>query len=169
VTEIRYVKGDATKPVGDGPKVIAHICNDRGGWGSGFVVALSRRWPQPEREYRRWAEAGVLQADEAGVLNPFALGAVQFVLVDAQQDLWVANMVAQRGIRRRQGDPRAVDYGALATCLDRLGAAAQFCGYSVHMPRIGCGLGGGDWNEVSPLIEKALILKGVPVTVYDLS
>jgi hypothetical protein len=37
--------------------VIAYICNDLGGWGKGFVLAISRKWPQPERDYRDWPEA----------------------------------------------------------------------------------------------------------------
>ncbi|MEO1228615.1 MAG: hypothetical protein AAFZ18_06900 [Myxococcota bacterium] len=44
----------ATAPVGEGPKVIVHICNDTGGWGRGFVVGLSKRWSAPEAVYRRW-------------------------------------------------------------------------------------------------------------------
>jgi hypothetical protein len=35
------------------------------------------------------------------------------------------------------------------------------------MPRIGCGLAGGKWSEVEPLIEEHLIAAGVPVTAYD--
>jgi O-acetyl-ADP-ribose deacetylase (regulator of RNase III) len=47
--EINYVRGDATVPSVKGVKVIAHVCNDSGGWGKGFVLALSRRWPEPEK------------------------------------------------------------------------------------------------------------------------
>jgi len=36
-TGISYIKGDATAPQGKGVKVIAHLCNDLGGWGKGFV------------------------------------------------------------------------------------------------------------------------------------
>lgn len=39
---------------------------------------------------------------------------------------------------------------------------------SVHMPRIGCGLGGGNWEFVESLIVEYLCDRGVPVTVYDL-
>ncbi len=53
-TDIQYVKGDATNPAGPGSKIIVHICNDVGGWGKGFVVALSNRWPEPEKQYREW-------------------------------------------------------------------------------------------------------------------
>jgi hypothetical protein len=30
---ILYLKGDATNPQVEGNKIIAHICNDIGGWG----------------------------------------------------------------------------------------------------------------------------------------
>lgn len=46
--EILYIKGDATAPIGSGVKVITHICNDIGGWGKGFVLALSKKWKMPE-------------------------------------------------------------------------------------------------------------------------
>lgn len=84
-----YVRGDATTPLGKGPKVIAHVCNDLSGWRKGFVLAVPRRWPERETAYRRW------HRDRAG--NDFGLGAAQVVQVDRL--LWVANMVGQHGIR----------------------------------------------------------------------
>ena len=51
---ITYQIGDATQPIGDHPKIIVHVCNDAGGWGKGFVLAVSRRWREPERRYRAW-------------------------------------------------------------------------------------------------------------------
>ncbi len=32
---------------------------------------------------------------------------------------------------------------------------------------IGCGLAGGDWSRVEPLIMRRLVERGVAVTVYD--
>ena len=58
MSTIDYVKGDATSPVGSGTKIICHVCNDVGGWGRGFVVALSRRWSAPEARYREWHAQG---------------------------------------------------------------------------------------------------------------
>ena len=37
---LRIIKGDATAPQGSGTKIIAHVCNDQGGWGKGFVLAV---------------------------------------------------------------------------------------------------------------------------------
>ena len=42
MTEINYLKGDATQPHSQGTKIIVHVCNDLGGWGKGFVLAISK-------------------------------------------------------------------------------------------------------------------------------
>ena len=83
-----------------------------------------------------------------------------------RQGLWVANMVGQRGTRHGSNGP-PVRYDALARCLDRLAGHAAGNGASVHMPRIGCGLAGGRWDRVEPLVVAALCARDVPVTVYD--
>ncbi|MFF5345456.1 macro domain-containing protein [Streptomyces althioticus] len=156
MAEIRYVRGDATVPSVKGVKIIAHVCNDIGGWGKGFVLALSRRWPEPEAAYRAW------HRDRAA--NDFGLGAVQ--LVQAERYVWVANMIGQRGVRTgSKGVP--VRYEAIDTALDRLAGHALDLGASVHMPRIGCGLAGGRWSRVEPLVRERLVSRGIPVTVYD--
>ncbi|GGQ82648.1 macro domain-containing protein [Streptomyces althioticus] len=156
MSEIRYVRGDATVPSVKGVKIIAHVCNDIGGWGKGFVLALSRRWPEPEAAYRAW------HRDRA--TNDFGLGAVQ--LVQAERYVWVANTIGQRGVRTgSKGVP--VRYEAVDTALDRLAGHALELGASVHMPRIGCGLAGGRWSRVEPLVENRLVRRGIPVTVYD--
>ncbi|MGW0417853.1 macro domain-containing protein [Streptomyces sp. NPDC003015] len=154
--EITYVRGDATAPSVKGTKLIAHVCNDIGGWGKGFVVAVSRRWPEPESAYRAW--------HRRRASNDFGLGAVQFVQVEPY--VWVANMVGQRGIRSgSKGVP--VRYEAIDAALDRLADKALELDASVHMPRIGCGLAGGKWSRVEPLIDERLVKRGVAVTVYD--
>jgi O-acetyl-ADP-ribose deacetylase (regulator of RNase III) len=48
---IGYVKGDATQPQSKGNRIIAHVCNDFGGRGKGFVVAChSSRPPRYHRQ-----------------------------------------------------------------------------------------------------------------------
>ncbi|MFI6406782.1 macro domain-containing protein [Streptomyces sp. NPDC050548] len=154
--EINYVRGDATVPSVKGVKVIAHVCNDIGGWGKGFVLAVSRRWPEPEKEYRAW--------HRARAANDFGLGAVRFVQVERY--VWVANMIGQRGTRTgSKGVP--VRYEAIDTALGLLADRSAQLGASVHMPRIGCGLAGGKWSRVEPLVTERLIRRGIAVTVYD--
>lgn len=152
---IQYLKGDATAPAtGDG--IIAHIVNDRGGWGAGFVLAISKKWPEPERFYRRWFRT---KSDSQDVW--FQLGAVQFVHV--AKNLYVANMLAQRGYSDAVTIP--LQYDALEFCLKRLADKATELGLPVHMPRIGCALGGGSWAKVEAIINKTLA--DVDVYVYD--
>lgn len=148
---ITYVTGDATYPQGGGKKVIAHVCNDQGAWGAGFVLALSKRSKIPEIYYRKWAKDNI----------PLPLGYIQFApYVD---DIIVVNMIAQHGF-----EPPAIRYIALAQCLTWLRLSALQHGRSVHMPRIGCGLAGGSWDKVEPLITMLVCKHDVPVTVYDL-
>lgn len=73
--ELFYGTGDATLPLGNGQCIIAHVCNDIGGWGKGFVRPLGKRYPKAEAEYRAWFQR---KTDP-----PFALGQVQFVEVAA--------------------------------------------------------------------------------------
>ncbi|GAB2849173.1 hypothetical protein GCM10027074_14910 [Streptomyces deserti] len=49
----------------------------------------------------------------------------------------------------------------------RLADRAAEPGASVHLPRTGCGLAGGTWSRVEPLIAGRLVKRGTPVTVYD--
>ncbi|MDE3722073.1 Appr-1-p processing protein [Nocardiopsis sp. N85] len=128
----------------------------RGGWGKGFVLALSRRWPEPERDYRVW--------HRERARNDFALGAVRLARV--RPDTWVANMIGQHGTKRGSGGP-PVRYEAIAACLRTLADHALDLGATVHMPRIGCGLAGGRWERIEPLVRDGLLSRGVAVTVYD--
>ena len=154
---IIYLIGDATQPASDGPKIIVHVCNDIGGWGRGFVLAISKRWPAPEQQYRTWHLGETSQ--------PFALGEVQFV--DVNNSITVANLIGQRDIHSIDGIS-PVRYDAIRKGLKTVAAKAKQAGATVHMPRIGCGLAGGKWDEVAQIIDQELTKEGVPVYVYDL-
>ena len=151
---IRYLEGDATDPRSPGHKVIVHVCNDIGGWGRGFVLAISKRWPEPERDYRQWFESEPRPR----------LGEVQFVTV--KDEITVANMIGQHGLRKSRGVP-PIRYDAVRTGLESVAAYARDREASVHMPRIGCGLAGGEWNSIEPIILETLTAAGVATTVYD--
>ena len=157
---INYLIGDATQSAGDGPKIIVHVCNDIGGWGRGFVLALSKRWPEPEQQYRAWHRRETAQ--------PFALGEVQFVDVDKSKSITVANLIGQRDVRTIDGIP-PVRYDAIQQGLKTVMTKARQTGASVHMPRIGCGLAGGKWEDVAQIIEQELTDGGIAVFVYDLA
>lgn len=62
-----------------------------------------------------------------------------------------------------------IRYEAVRAGLRRVAEFARAHGATIHMPRIGCGLAGGSWDEVASIIEEELIDKGLDVTVYDLA
>lgn len=163
---IHYIRGDATEPIVEtGKRVIAHIVNDEGAWGKGFVNAVSAKWAEPEAYYRK----------QAKFAKGFKLGEVQWVFVDL--DLAVCNMIAQHGLYNPK-NPVPLRYDALDRCLNKLaegaravagmsdGSSSERHKLSVHMPRIGCGLARGDWSRVSELIAENLW--DIDVYVYDL-
>ena len=153
MAELKYIDGDATVPAGAGKKVIIHSCNDSGGWTKGFVESVSKRWPEPEKEYRAWVRKGV----------GFELGKIQIVKVQA--DITVINMLCQE----KFGFGRKLNYPALIKCLV---AVAEYYKneeekFSVHLPRIGKGLEGGNWILVESILKKVLVSAGINVYVYN--
>ncbi|EIS4901214.1 macro domain-containing protein [Listeria innocua] len=154
MTQITYLKGDATNPMAKGNTIIAHICNDVGGWGKGFVLAISRKWKEPEKAYRKWYK------DK----NDFKLGEVQ--LVPVTDYISICNMIGQKGTKTgSKGAP--IRYEAVESCLEKLSEIAKVQQASIHMPRIGCGLAGGKWGIIEPIIRKTLIANDIEVYIYD--
>lgn len=146
----RIITGDATQPVGSGPRIIVHVVNDRHAWAAGFVLAISHRWNAPEREYLgRKPELGTVQ------------------LVEVEPELYVANMCAQHGFPTRER-PVALDYDALGRCLDAVADLANKLHASVHGPRFGAGIAGGRWEMIEALITQRVVARGVSMTIYDL-
>jgi len=156
MVKTKFIKGDATEPIGIGNKIILHVCNDIGGWGKGFVLALSKKWKEPEAAYRRWYKSG----------KNFALGKVQ--LVKVEEDIWVANLIGQHKTKRHSNGIPPVRYGAIKLGLSEVRKLAKKHNAVVHMPRIACKLAGGKWNEIQPLLDDALSNSGIATIVYDL-
>lgn len=144
--------------------LVVHVCNDAGRWGAGFTGAVSEVTPLPESAYRAWklGSPGATRTSGSCVL-----GEVQ--LVNWDKGRYVLNMVAQRGTRRSRTDV-CLDYPSLNRTLY---LAAQWAHalsgdlpVRIRMPRIGCGLAGGTWERVGPMVEEHL--GRFDVTVFDL-
>ena len=145
--------GDATNPIKTKQpvRVIMHVCNNKGGWGRGFVKAVSRRWKQPEKKYRS--------------IKEYVLGTVQ--LVNVGEGIVVANMIAQDTYGRHCKKRRCIDYDALSKCLRILALELDPQKHSIHFPKIGAGLGGGKWADIADIIETEL--KGFSLVLYEMS
>jgi len=153
---ITYLDGSALTPQTKGNAIICHVCNDIGGWGSGFVVAISNTWPEPEKSYRDWHKSKYM----------FQLGACQ--LVKVTDNIQVANMIAQTGTISTHPGSTPIRYEELRKCLNKVAHQALKHQATVHMPRIGCGLAGGKWAEVEQIVNNTLIQKNINTYVYTL-
>ncbi len=177
MAEIIYLDGDATYPqVQDNNTVvyIPHICNDLGQWGAGFTGAISARWKNPERAYRRWHKNQL----EAGN-SDFKLGESQYVRVQeglgyCSPTIYVVNMIAQHGKKGLNNNWFPIRYGATERCLQNLYNTIQIMkkwtmetNHEVHMPRIGTGLACGSWKIITEQINANLVNRGVAVYVYN--
>lgn len=155
VTEITYIKGNATQPRGAGEKLLAHIVNDKAStWGGGFAFVVRKTWPLVQEDFKRWATEK----------SHFVLGNIHISPVN--ESLRICHMIAQHGYGPSP-TPR-IRYDALRKCLEALRAEALPRTLSVHMPFIGTGQAGGSWEIVSELVENSLSQSGVPVLVYQL-
>ena len=166
MTKIKYVDGNAIEPQGDGLKFILHIVNDIGGWGAGFVVAISNKWKRPEKFYRSWYNIGNYTVKSQA--TRFVLGQIQEVIVE--EEISIINMIGQRSTGGEQIGDRffnPIRYEAIDECLARVAVLAKKNKASIHMPRIGCGLAKGKWDKIEPLIVNNLTSKNIDVTVYD--
>lgn len=155
--EILEVDGDALRPRGKGPRLIAHVIPDTTSiWGgNGFASQVRRMYPDVWARFRNETIAA-RRSPHLGEVFVGSLG----------EDVRVAHMVAQRGIGPSKN--QRLQYAALAQCLSEVREMAQQMGATVHMPRVGTGHGGASWDIVKELISEELVDKGIATTVYRL-
>jgi O-acetyl-ADP-ribose deacetylase (regulator of RNase III) len=132
--------------------VIAHGVNCRGAFGAGLAAQIARRFPEVRRAYLRKHRG-----------EGWHLGEAQYVLTAG--GLVVVNMAIQD--RYGRGGPH-VDYHALQRALGHTLGFCQARGAGLALPRIGCGLAGGDWATVKRIIGESVEGWDVEVEVYSL-
>ena len=154
---LEYFRGDALSPRGDGPRLIAHIVNDRTpNWGgNGFAAAVKRKFPNVQQEFREWAQSERTE---------FKLGRIHVAPIG--QDILSVQMIAQAGYGKSTR-PR-IRYQPLQSCLESVAELALSKQATVHMPRIGMGHARGQWPVIEGILVESLVSRGVSVSVYDL-
>lgn len=136
---------DAKEPI------IAHGCNAQGKMGSGVARVVRNTWPEAYEIY--------IETHDRFGLN---LGTVIYA---KSQNKIIANCITQRFYGRKL--ERYVDYSAVGMCFGSLNSYMLDKNLSsIAMPKIGAGLGGGDWNKIEELIKQEFDNK-VEVVVYD--
>jgi O-acetyl-ADP-ribose deacetylase (regulator of RNase III) len=143
--KIEYVKGNLFE---GSESVVVHGCNAQGKFASGFAGVVRERHPFAYDAYMTtaknsklilgsiiWASEGNLSIANAITQEHYGRDGKQYVSYDAiRLVMETINLTAQDGI----------PFSANRNGFDR-----------IAMPLIGASLGGGDWNVISEIIEKA--------------
>jgi len=133
---INYIKKDITT-VEKG--VVCHGVNCQQTMGSGVAKAIKEKWPIIYDIYMTKAK------------GKHMLGVADVVPI--KEDLYVANCYTQ--VFYGYGGGRYASPDAIRSCLADMVVHADYHEIPLYMPKIGCGLGGLDWDrEVRPIIEK---------------
>jgi O-acetyl-ADP-ribose deacetylase (regulator of RNase III) len=135
---MKYINQDITK-VTEG--VLCHGVNTRGAMGAGVALYLRNKYPKVFHEYVNYIET-------LNVPHVELLGRTNFVYVEPT--LIVANCFTQT-----LGDvypPARV--GAISESITTAYKCARHQKLPLYMVKIGCGLGGLDWeNDIEPIMS----------------
>jgi len=123
-------------------KYVAHGVNCQGVMGAGVGLLLKTSHPTMYVEYKNLCENKKDNKEEL-------LGTIQAV---ESKDKVIINAFTQLdfGVSRQQ-----VDYEALRKCFKNINTYAKENSVTeIIMPKIGSGLGGGDWDIIKNIIEE---------------
>jgi O-acetyl-ADP-ribose deacetylase (regulator of RNase III) len=132
--------------------IIGHQCNTKGSMGKGVALALVNKYPEIKDPYVKVCKT----------YGSLLLGSTQFTPV--HDGKIIANIFGQNEYGGKKINTK---YDALRAGLFLVCDKAKTEGLSVALPYgIGCGLAGGDWGIVLPMIEKAA--ETCNITLYKL-
>ena len=148
---IKIIEGnilDATE------NIICHQTNCLGIMGGGLAFQIRLAYPRVYHIYKEFCR----------ILGKRALGTYQLIEVDSNK--YIANIFGQYALYgQREG---GTNYEALKISLEELLKEAKDRKLSIAIPyEIGCGLGGGDWKIVYPMIEEIFAEYGVTIYKFE--
>jgi O-acetyl-ADP-ribose deacetylase (regulator of RNase III) len=142
--KIIYKQGDV---LGGPEPWVLHGCNAQGVMGSGVALAVKKKYPSAYTTYLASAQQGGMR-----------LGVVTFAV--QENGLCVFNGITQEfyGHQPSWGKTVYVSYDAVTEVMAAMDYCAKEQGQDwpieVAMPKIGAGLGGGDWDTIAEIIEQ---------------
>ena len=130
-------------------ELIFHGCNAQKKMGKGIAKRIREKYPYA---YQRYMEDQII------------LGTNVYAFI-GDEDRFICNMIIQQYYGNTPGHCY-VSYDAIRTCFKHLNDFCEEVGIkSVAGPKIGTGLGGGDWSKIEEIIKSTM---KVPVHIYEL-
>ena len=152
---IEYRKGNLlsyVNPNSNEYTVIVHSANNKGVMGSGVAKAIITKHPQVKQDY-------VLEYQRCS--GSLTLGKV---VLSWEEGILIYTIIGQDGYG--YDGLQYVDYNALKRGFRTINAAPQDWFKELAMPKIGAGLGGGDWKIIEKIIKEEFTNK--KVIIYEL-
>lgn len=120
------------------------------GLGTGLALKISKKWPNVQAAFKKYARAGKFTGGQVWTLEPDG-NQPGFIYLATQPDMYHATLPYLRKAVR-----------GLAKWADKNGIE------SIALPKIGSGLGKLSWNdEVKPLLIEQLTLGPTRYVVYE--
>jgi appr-1-p processing enzyme family protein len=131
-------------------EALVNPVNIKGIMGKGLALAFKTKYPAHFENYKRACQNGEMTTDK--VLAYQEINGPMIICL-ATKDDW--------------RDSSKIEY--VSAGLDDLAKQIETFGIrSIAIPKLGCGLGGLDWNKVRPLIvEKMSAIDGISVEIYE--
>lgn len=146
-----------------GADVIAHQVNCFGVMGAGLAKQIKQKYPHVYEEYHKLCEDN---KHDIGLL-----GLAHWVKIDDSH--WIANLFGQHGYGRND---KYTIIPALKVALLRTvqvceeWAVAEKRSVRLAVPhKIGCGLAGGNWDEVREILEEIAANTDVEIEVWRIN
>jgi len=131
-------------------KALAHGCNCAGAMGKGIAVGFKERYPQMYKLYQSFCKAGAVPGEV-------------FPYYDRDTDVVIYNLMTQR----HWTTPATIEAieQSVRTMMEML---QDIQIKTVGIPKIGCGLGGLNWDDVRPTLDELSCEHGVTIVVVSL-
>lgn len=155
-------------------EIIVHGVNCRGGFGSGVAGEIARRFPKARNLYlKKFNTDGWRLGDIQVCYMPST--PIEKLIPVIQEELWIDRIqhypifivnAATQDTYGRIGVH--VNYEAVRQCFEKTLEFAESYGFNVACPKIGTGLGGGDWQTIESIITSTIEKYKVDIEIYTL-
>ena len=135
---------------------IVHGCNAQGVMGAGVAKAIKQKYPDCFMVYRNEYNTFGLQLGRA---YPWTA----YCYTDHKIIIWNAITQQFSGLPGRN-----ISYDAIQSCFEQINDSVgntDDIAKEIHIPMIGAGLGGGNWNIIRTIIEETV---EYPITLWIL-
>ena len=136
-------------------RAVAHGVAPGDHFDSGLALALRERWPAMARDFRHHCQVSHPKPGDLWVWS-------------GADGVRIVNLITQEEAPAHHARPGRATAAHVNHALRKLRSFVESEKIaSLALPRLATGVGGLDWNEVRPLIERHLGDLEIPVSVYE--